>query len=404
MGWCSWYAQGPAVTEVAVRAAADALVGSGLARLGFDLVAIDDGWQGRRSGPRNALQPNERFADMGRLAADLHRRGLRLGLYTTPWMASYAGFIGGSSPDPEGDGTDGRLVLPQSPGRLPTQFYGPHPGSERLGLRHVGHWMLDRDLAQLAEWGVDHVKLDWHPVDPPTAARIRTDLSGTGRPMQLSLSNAVRLEDAPAIAALADTWRTTGDIVDTWESVCGIARYQLAWNPWRTDRHRPDPDMLQLGWLRDPADPDAPARPSRLTRAEQRFQVGVWCLLGAPLLLSCDLRRLDAATLGLLTDPVALGIGRAPMSGSPGVAWESDRVEAWVRTLGPRRRAVGLLNLTDGPQRVRPPWGELLGTAGTWVRRAWDDRGPRPHAPAVELELPAHGLALLESVPSPRAD
>ena len=84
MGWNSWYARGPAVTEQAVRAAAQALVRFGLARAGFDLVVIDDGWQGERGGAFGAIQPNERFGDLGRLAVDLHRMGLRLGLYSTP--------------------------------------------------------------------------------------------------------------------------------------------------------------------------------------------------------------------------------------------------------------------------------------------------------------------------------
>ena len=91
MGWNSWYAQGPAVTEQAVRLAARALVELGLARAGFDLVVIDDGWQGARGGAFGAIQPNERFGDLRRLAADLHRMGLRLGLYSTPWIASYGG-------------------------------------------------------------------------------------------------------------------------------------------------------------------------------------------------------------------------------------------------------------------------------------------------------------------------
>lgn len=399
MGWCSWYAHGPAVTEAQVRAAAHTLVQTELARLGFDLVAIDDGWQGRRGGSLGAIQPNERFGDLGRLAADLHRMGLRLGLYGTPWIGSYAGFIGGSVLTPDDDPP--RLALPPAERLLPTQFYGPHPGSELLGLRRIGDWVLDRDLAQLADWGVDHVKLDWHPVDPHTAARIRSDLERAGRPMQLSLSNAVRLEDAAAIAPLAETWRTTGDIVDTWESVSGIARYQLAWNPWRTDTHRPDPDMLQLGWLRDPTDPLAPARPTRLTLDEQRFQLGVWCLLGAPLLLSCDPGRLDGVTLGILTDPVALGIARAPMLDSPHVAWASDGVEAWVRLLASGERAVGLLNLSERPRRVRPPWAELLGNPHARVRSAWMPLGQTPRAPDPEIALSPHGLALLETA-SPR--
>jgi len=400
MGWNSWYAQGPAVTEQAVRAAAQALVRFGLARAGFDLVVIDDGWQGERGGPFGAIQPNERFVDLGRLAADLHRMGLRLGLYSTPWIASYGGFVGGSAPEPEG-GYE-RLALPPVQRLLPTQLFGPHPGSERLGLRRIGHWMLDRDLRQWAAWGVDFVKLDWHPIDPATAGRIRADLDNAERPMLLSLSNAARIEDAPAISTLADCWRTTGDIVDDWASVAGIARYQLAWNLWRGPGRWPDPDLLQLGWLRDPTRPGAPLRPSRLSPGEQRFQLGAWCLLGAPLFLSCDLDRLEPDLLRVLLDPVASGIGRDPLGASPVPAWESHGVEVWVRSLSGDRRALGVLNFAGERRRVRLDWPVLLGGVPDRLRRAWHpSRDARPSAVPRELDLPPHGIELFLADASP---
>ncbi len=383
------------MTEAGVRAAARALVERGLAPAGFDLVVIDDGWQGERGGPFGAIQPNERFADLGRLCADLHRMGLRVGLYSTPWIASYAGFIGSSAPDP--DGGYERLALPPGQRLLPTQLFGPHPGSERLGLHRVGHWMLERDLRQWAAWGVDFIKLDWHPMDPATAARIRADLDRCARPMMLSLSNAARLEDAPQIARVADCWRTTGDIVDDWVSVSGIARYQLAWNPWRGPGRRPDPDMLQLGRMRDPLSPLSPARPSRLSADEQRFQLGVWCLLGAPLFLSCDLGRLEGPQLRLLTDPVALRIARDPLGASPEPVVQPDGVEIWVRPLADGRRALGVLNFAGEPRQVRLDWRSLLGGRPSRVRRAWGPRGRAGDDP--ELRLPAHGLELFESVP-----
>lgn len=394
MGWNSWYAQGPAVTEQTVRLAARALVELGLARAGFDLVVIDDGWQGARGGALGAIQPNERFGDLRRLASDLHRMGLRLGLYSTPWIASYGGFIGGSAPEPWG-GYE-RLALPPAERLLPTQLFGPHPGSERLGLRRIGHWMLDRDLRQWAAWGVDFVKLDWHPIDPATAARIRADLDRAGRPMLLSLSNAARIEDARAIAALADCWRTTGDIVDDWDSVAGIARYQLAWNPWRGPARWPDPDLLQLGWLRDPTQPGAPLRPSRLCPAEQRFQLGTWCLLGAPLFLSCDLGRLDPGLLRLLLDPVALAVGRDPLGASPTPVWESEGVEVWVRLLSGGRQALSALNFTDRARQIGLDWPTLFGRVPGQVRRAWQPTaGDRLVTAPGTLDLPPHGIELL---------
>ena len=48
MGWNSWNCWASAVSDAKVRAAADAMVPSGLAAHGFQYVNIDDCWEGKR--------------------------------------------------------------------------------------------------------------------------------------------------------------------------------------------------------------------------------------------------------------------------------------------------------------------------------------------------------------------
>lgn len=76
----------------------------GLAAHGWNFVNIDDCWQGVRGGKYGALQGNERFPDMKALADYIHSLGLRFGLYSTPWIGTYAGFRGGA---PTGDAKNG---------------------------------------------------------------------------------------------------------------------------------------------------------------------------------------------------------------------------------------------------------------------------------------------------------
>ena len=97
MGWNSWYCFSEGVSDARIRTVADALVERGLAAHGWNFVNIDDCWQGERGGKYGALQGNERFPDMAALADYVHSRGLRFGLYSTPWISTYAGFRGGST-------------------------------------------------------------------------------------------------------------------------------------------------------------------------------------------------------------------------------------------------------------------------------------------------------------------
>jgi len=45
MGWNSWNSFGAQITEADVRSAADNLVSSGLADIGYRYVVIDDFWE-----------------------------------------------------------------------------------------------------------------------------------------------------------------------------------------------------------------------------------------------------------------------------------------------------------------------------------------------------------------------
>src|SRR5579859_5083870 len=58
MGWNSWNHFGTNVTEVDVRAAADALVSSGMRDAGYVYVNIDDTWEGKRDS-QGIIRANE---------------------------------------------------------------------------------------------------------------------------------------------------------------------------------------------------------------------------------------------------------------------------------------------------------------------------------------------------------
>lgn len=70
------------------------MVNMGLSKHGWTYINIDDGWQGYRTANNYALQPNTKFSDFKGMIDEIHNKGLKLGLYSTPWITSYAGFGG----------------------------------------------------------------------------------------------------------------------------------------------------------------------------------------------------------------------------------------------------------------------------------------------------------------------
>nr|WP_284515482.1 putative Ig domain-containing protein [Bacteroides sp. AM54-2NS] len=112
MGWSSWICYKKNVTQDGVLKQAKALKSVGLDRYGYSYVNIDDGWQGNlRGGKYNAIMPDsEKFPDIVELSENIHDMGLKFGIYSTPWISSYAGYIGGSSNNEDGKWDKSMLI------------------------------------------------------------------------------------------------------------------------------------------------------------------------------------------------------------------------------------------------------------------------------------------------------
>lgn len=105
MGWNHWYTHYDRITDTLMRQAADVMISSGMADVGYQYVNIDDCWMNapkhsdpKRVGPlRDAagtLIPNQYFPDMKALTDYIHSLGLKAGTYTSPGPLTCAGFAG----------------------------------------------------------------------------------------------------------------------------------------------------------------------------------------------------------------------------------------------------------------------------------------------------------------------
>ena len=159
--------------------------------------------------------------------------------------------------------------------------------------------------------------------------------------------------------------------------------------------------------------------PTRLTPDEQYSHMSLWCLLSAPLLLGCDLERLDAFTLSLLTNDEVLAVnqdtlGRAATrvwdSGDkvsierpadrPGKPGEQLRLQVWAKELDDGSRAVGLFNLGDAEQTVTARFSDLKLIGKQLVRDLWRQKDLATVENQVEASVPPHGVVLVKLTPA----
>ena len=389
LGWNSWNVWGNSVSQEKVLASARAMVSSGLADCGWTYINIDDGWQGVRGGKYNGIQPNSKFPDMQALADEIHAMGLKFGIYSGPWVGTYAGHIGSSA-----DYADGTYEIIRK-GLVDDYYKVDRSRADRTSVRYFGPYSFAAaDAKQWAEWGVDYLKYDWYPNDVPHTREMAEALRATGRDIVLSLSNAAPYAQASSWEELSQAWRTTDDIRDNWVSMSTIGfQKQAAWARYCGPGHWPDADMLvvgKVGWGPN-------VRPTRLTADEQYTHISLWALLSSPLLIGCDMADMDAFTVGLLSNTEVLDVSQDPL-GIQGMAVKKDENHAiYLKPLEDGSVAVGLFNLSTSPLRLgfKP---RSLGIEGTLtVRDLWrqKDLDTIDTKDRWETTVPGHGVVLL---------
>ncbi|MGC9259129.1 MAG: glycoside hydrolase family 27 protein [Phycisphaerae bacterium] len=375
MGWNSWYVYQLRNTAAHTRAAADALVKSGLAAKGFMYINLDDGWQAGRSAD-GEIQPSDVFGDMKKLADYVHSKGLRFGIY--------------SSPGPK--------------------TCGGHTGS-------FGHEL--QDATTYARWGVDYLKYDWCsytdevPKHPDLEQYIkpykimRSALDQINRDMffslcQYGMAHVWTWGGRPPV--WGNCYRVSGDITDSWASVCyNSFDCNGPLFPFAGPGYWNNPCMLMLGYGLF-AGTKMPHW-TRLTPHEQHTQVTLWCMMAAPLLLSCNLEKLNPFTLALLTNTEVLAVDQDELGKQAQRVDRQKFGEIWARPLWDGTVAVGIFNRGLSPGTVTIPSWDMLDPV--LCRNARPLRGKQPvrnlwkrrelgAQSRFNAEIPAHGAMMLK--------
>jgi alpha-galactosidase len=360
LGWNSWNVWAGAVDAAKVRAAADAMVSSGLAAHGFQYVNIDDTWEGKRDAS-GEITTNSKFPDMKALADYVHGKGLKLGIYSSPGPQTCAGF----------------------------------EGSYQHELQ---------DARTYARWGIDYLKHDWCSYGRIARGNSREELQKPYRVMRAALDQA----DRDIVFSLCqygmgnvwewgaevggNCWRTTGDITDTWSSLQSIGFNQDGHEKYAGPGHWNDPDMLivgRLGWGPN-------IHPTRLTPNEQLVHISLWSLLASPLLLGCDMTQMDRFTLDLMTNDEVLDVNQDPLGRPAGRRAKEGLLEVWARPLWDGTLAVGLFNRGIERAPVTAKWSDLGLKGRQPVRDLWQQKNLGTFADAFTAPVPAHGALLLK--------
>lgn len=369
LGWQTWCSAGPCGTDhcfdYQIKETAQAMVDSGMQKLGYEWVVLDDCWHPTRASNGTLVPHADFFPDgMTPVVDFVHGLGLKFGLYTSVGTRTCHG--------------------------------GWSPGS-------YGYYEEDAQL--FASWGVDWVKMDYcggHD-SPEGHQNFSRAMNATGRPMVLELCRGP-YETEPGwgyAPQIAQVWRATDDHHDEFKStlqqVAAMSANPAASGPsgWAYG------DMMMTGGQGCPGyDPHTPQHCPGQSDAEYRTETSLYAVLSSPMMIGTDIRLLTPIMKQLIFNEEMLAINQ-DAAAPPGQKVSMAGADAWVRTLTDGRVAIALPNLgtQDTPMTVLLDAAGITGGAGAALRDVWNKADLGVHTANYTSTVAMHDTLLLIATP-----
>jgi alpha-galactosidase len=358
MGWNSWNHFAGNVNAADARAAADAMVASGMKAAGYEYINIDDTWEGKRDA-EGYIHPNSKFPDMKALADYVHSKGLKLGIYSSPGPKTCAGY----------------------------------PGS-------YGHEQQDAET--YAKWGIDYLKYDlcsfngimnkeapnnWQKQNEimiAAYAKMHKALEATGRPIVFSLCQYGRDHVWTWGASVGgNLWRTTADIRDTYQRMSEIGFNQIGMAKYAGPEHWNDPDMLEIG-------------NGGMNFDEEKTHMSLWTILAAPLIAGNDLSHMSPQTLSILTNREVIAVDQDRLGKQGTRASVQGATEIWTKPLTGGAVAAGLFNRDIVSHEVTLKLKAIGFGPHAKLRDLWAHANVVPTNGQYTVNVPPHGVVMLK--------
>ena len=306
LGWSSWSFIRKLPTADKMKAQALSLHNSGLQKLGYEYVNLDDFWY-QCPGPQGpnvdaygrwvtdpAKFPPQGDADGIKVVADyIHSLGMKFGIYVTPGISKQA--VSRNTPIKGTSYTAAQIAEPSvkennynCKGLVRIDY--SKPGAQE----YTNSW-----LEMLAAWSVDYIKIDGMTDKNAADVKAWSDaIRQSGRPMVLDVTQGdLTTAIAPTLMKYANQWEFPPDVecykceksgssypLTSWNDIAKRFNFVAEWQPYAGPGGFNDLDSIEIG----------NGENDGLTPVERQTQLSLWALAAAPLILGIDLTHLDA--------------------------------------------------------------------------------------------------------------
>lgn len=371
MGWSSWNTYGVNINENLIRQQAAAMVSKGLRACGYLYINIDDGYFGGRDPETGHLLIHPtRFPNGLKGVVDyIHARKLKAGIYSDAGRNTCGSMFSG---DPIGKG----VGLYQHD-QMDADFFFKELGFDFIKVDFCGGSYYHNE---------DHLVLDERERYTAIAKAIRN----TGR-TDVRMNACRWAYPGTWINDVAFSWRTTGDINCSWESVRGIIKENLYLSAYCYDGHYNDMDMLEVG--------------RSLSQEEDKTHFGMWCIMTSPLLIGCDMSNIREASLTLLKNKELIALNQDPLHLQAYVCQRTDDCYVLVKDIEQRwglKRAFAVYNPSDQQQNVKVDLTAMELGGIVALHDCFKKRNVGSAEGTYEVTVPAHGTAIFTATAEQR--
>jgi len=350
MGWNSWNHFGCNIEESLIRSTAQVIISSGLAAVGYEYINLDDCWQTDRNVNGSIIADVDKFpSGIAALATAVHGLGLKFGLYSDCGQFTCQGRPGGMN-------------------------------YEKI------------DAATYAAWQVDYLKYDNCNDDGVEVKerypRMRDALNMSGRAIFFSMCEWGVEDPATWAPDVGNSWRTTGDISDNFNSMVSNLDQNDNWWKQAGPGHWNDPDMLEVG-------------NGGMTYDEYVAHFSLWCLIKSPLLIGCDVTKMSNETLTILTNKEVIALNQDPLGAQGHRVSRNNNLEVYAAPMLNGDIAVVLFNRGTTTTNITANWSDLGVNAGVamTVRDLWSHSTIGVYRDSMSLSTPTHGSRTLRLIP-----
>jgi len=407
LGWSSWSFIRKLPTADKMKAQALALHNSGLQKIGYQYINLDDFWY-QCPGPQGpnvdsygrwitdpSPFPPQGDTDGIKVVADyIHSLGMKFGIYVTPGISKQA-----VSRNTQIKGTSYTAAQIAEPSVKENNYNCK--GMVRVDYSKPGAQEYTNSwVDMLAAWDVDYIKIDG--MSDSNAADVKAwsnAIRQSGRPMVLDVTQGSYTSAiAPTLMKFANQWEFAPDVecyrcekgdssypLTSWADVSNRFDYVAKWQPYAGPGGFNDYDSLEIGNGSDDG----------LTPVERQTQISLWALAASPLILGIDLTHLDPTDLHkYLENSAVLAVDQDSIAAKRVLNTGSQQVFAKKEPNG--EAIVGLFNTGAKSEEVSVPIstvGLSENKTGYSLNELWTGETKKTNS-TISAVVPSHGVVL----------